>query len=130
MNYGKNEGSSLHSRIIGDGVVEVIIYKDELHLDCVYLQANRNEVKKSIPEKLIKEFVGVLKEKGASMGVFVSTGEFTAGARDYANSSPRRFELIDGSRLTDLLIKYSAGVRVEQTIILKGINDEYFDNLE
>ncbi len=130
MNYGKDEGSGLHTGKSGDGGVDGIIYMDELHLDSVYLQAKLYAKDNHISVAQIREFAGVLDEKGVTKGVFVTTSEFTAGARNYAESSPKSLELVDGGRLTDLLFQFDAGVRVEQTINLKRIDREYLDNLE
>ncbi len=129
MNYGKDEGSGLHTGKSGDGGVDGIIFLDELHLDRVYLQAKLYN-KNTIPVAHIREFAGVLDEKKASKGVFVTTSEFSKSAKEIAERSEKSLELVDGSRLIELLYKFDVGVRVEQTIKLKSIDNEFLEKLE
>jgi restriction system protein len=62
----------------------------------------------------------------ATKGVFVATSYFTAGARDHAQKVTRRIFLIDGDELAALLIRHNIGARVEETLFLKKIDEDFF----
>jgi restriction system protein len=63
---------------------------------------------------------------GATKGVFVTTSTFSEAARQYVKQIPQRVILIDGERLTDLMIEYGVGVRISRTVQLKRIDEDYF----
>ena len=62
----------------------------------------------------------------ATKGVFVTTSYFTAQARAFADKIARRIVLIDGQQLAQLMIKYDIGVRVEETLHIKKIDEDFF----
>jgi restriction system protein len=59
--------------------------------------------------------------------VFVTTGRFSAGARQFAESVGMRLRLIDGPELTKLMVRYNVGVQVRETFELKQIDEAEFD---
>jgi len=111
----------------GDGGVDGIIREDRLGLDVIYLQAKRY-TDAAINAEQLRAFAGALADKGARKGVFLTTSRFTRDAEDYAKRQQQtRIVLIDGDRLTDLMLRYEVGVRAERTIVLKKIDTDYFD---
>lgn len=111
----------------GDGGVDGIIREDRLGLDVIYLQAKRY-TDTAINAEQLRAFAGALADKGARKGVFLTTSRFTRDAEDYAKRQQQtRIVLIDGDRLTDLMLRYEVGVRAERTIVLKKIDTDYFD---
>jgi restriction system protein len=40
---------------------------------------------------------------------------------------PARIVLIDGQRLGELMVSYSCGVRDAETIVIKEIDEDFFD---
>lgn len=48
-------------------------------------------------------------------------------ARTYAESVPSRVVLIDGERLTRLMIRYGVGVQVKQSIQIVEIDEDFFE---
>jgi restriction system protein len=129
MGYGA-DGSGRHLGRTADGGVDGIINEDILGLDIIYLQAKRYAVGNSIGVEKIREFAGALDERGATKGVFVTTSRFAPPARQYAQRSPKRLILIDGSELTHFLIKFGVAVRGYQTVVLKKLDVDYFDDLD
>lgn len=46
-----------------------------------------------------------------------------------AKRSPKRLVLIDGERLAELMIERGVGVRVEQTVQIRALDLNYFDEV-
>ena len=125
MGYG-GPGRGEHLGSTGDGGIDGLINEDVLGLDIVYLQAKRYAPTNTIPVSQIREFAGSLDERGALEGVFVTTSSFAKPAIQYAERSPKRLILIDGERLTRLMIRYGVGVRLMRTIKLQRVDEDYF----
>src|SRR3954462_9531568 len=47
--------------------------------------------------------------------------------RQYAGREPARLVLIDGARLTELMVRHNVGVLEEQTFILERVDEEFFE---
>jgi restriction system protein len=58
--------------------------------------------------------------------VFVATSQFTKAARDFVSRLSRRVVLIDGQKLTDLMIRHNIGVKVQESIQFKRHDGDYF----
>ena len=58
--------------------------------------------------------------------MFFTTSRFTDDARRYAQSVPTRIILIDGERLTQLMIRYGVGVQIKQTFHAVEIDEDFF----
>jgi len=127
MGYGAG-GESHRIGRAGDGGVDGVISEDKLGLDVVYLQAKRYALENAIGPEQIRGFIGALSIRRASKGVFVTTSRFTASAKEEAKMSGQRVILIDGKRLATLMIQYGVGVRVTDTVLIKEIDLNYFDD--
>ena len=64
---------------------------------------------------------------GATKGVFVTTSKFSAEAIQFARHLTQRIILIDGQRLTELMIEHGVGVRLNRAIEFKKLDEDYFD---
>lgn len=128
MGYGK-AGASRHLGRTADGGVDGVINEDALGLDTIYLQAKRYATGSAVGVEKIREFAGSLDERGATKGVFVTTSHFAAPAKQYAQRSPKHLVLLDGEKLTDLLIQFGVAVRTYRKIELRKIDDDYFDDM-
>ena len=73
------------------------------------------------------EVVGAIHGKGANRGVFITTSSFTADALEYVRTVPTRVILIDGQRLSELMIKYGIGVQQRQVFTVVELDEDYFD---
>ena len=131
MGYG-GSGTDAARRLgrTGDGGIDGLINEDVLGLDSIYLQAKRYAPGNGVGVEKVREFAGSLVERGATKGVFVTTSHFASGAKGYAERIPQRLILIDGDRLTKLLVRHGVGVRTTQTIELKKIDLDYFEQDE
>jgi restriction system protein len=127
MGYGgSHDRAALNLGKSGDGGVDGVIDEDRLGLDRIYVQAKRYAAHVSVGRPEIQGFVGSLVGLGASKGVFVTTSSFSSPAIDYARHLPQRVILIDGDRLTELMSEYGVGVRVNRTITVKRVDEDFF----
>jgi restriction system protein len=110
----------------GDGGVDGVVDQDPLGLDRVYVQAKRYQAAVAIGEPEIRGFAGSLQGVKATKGVFVTTSYFTPQAKAFAEKIERRIVLIDGELLAQLMIKHDVGVRIQQTIHIKKIDEDFF----
>ena len=125
MGYGGSKAEA--GRAVGksgDGGIDGIINEDRLGLDAIYLQAKRWDGVVGRPE--IMKFVGALAGQRATKGVFITTSWFTQEAKDYAGSSQYKVVLIDGARLSDLMIEHNLGVSVVASYHLKRVDSDFF----
>lgn len=129
MGYGA-KGSGKHLGQTNDHGIDGIINEDTLGLDIIYLQAKRWKIENSVGRERIQSFVGALDEHGATKGVFVTTSEFTKNAIEYAEKIQKRLILIDGEKLTSLLIEHNVAVRNYRILELKKIDIGYFEDNE
>jgi restriction system protein len=71
--------------------------------------------------------VGALAGNQANQGVFITTSRFARTAIDYADSVATRVILIDGERLTRLMIRYGVGVQMKRRIEIVEIDEDFFE---
>ena len=101
----------------GDEGIDGIIKEDKLGLDIIYIQAKRWEGNIGRPE--IQKFVGALAGQGAKKGIFITTSKFTPDALNYIPRNETKIVLIDGEKLTRLMIEYNLGVSTHNIYELK-----------
>jgi restriction system protein len=63
----------------------------------------------------------------ASKGLFVTTSTFSASATETVEHLSKRIVLIDGNQLARLMIRHNIGCRVEETLHIKKIDEEFFE---
>lgn len=127
MGYGgSHERAALNLGKSGDGGVDGVIDEDRLGLDRIYVQAKRYAPYSSVGRPEIQGFVGSLVGLSATKGVFVTTSSFSSHASEYVKHIPQRVILIDGARLAELLVEHDVGVRVNRTIAVKRIDEDFF----
>jgi len=111
----------------GDEGIDGVIKEDKLGLDKIYIQAKRWKKESKIGRPEIQKFVGALDGKRAKKGIFMTTAFFTKDAIDYANNTnSATVVLIDGERLTNLMIEYQAGVTVKEIYKIRKIDTDFF----
>lgn len=126
MGYGGAEGQARVTTASNDGGIDGVIDQDTLGLSRVYVQAKRYAPDNAVNRPEVQGFVGALSGK-ADGGVFITTGRFSPGARQYAEVVPTRIILIDGDRLTSLMIRYGVGVQTKQTVQIVEIDEDFFE---
>jgi restriction system protein len=127
MGYGGAEGTATRTNLANDGGIDGIVDQDALGLSRIYVQAKRYAVESSVNRPEIQGFVGALQGNQANQGVFITTAKFSQGARGYASSVPTRVILIDGERLTSLMIRYGVGVQARRTVQVVEIDEDFFE---
>jgi restriction system protein len=111
----------------GDDGVDGVIDQDALGLDRVYIQAKRYAIGNNIGSGAIRDFFGSLDRHKATKGLFVTTSTFSPSARETAEFLSKRIVLIDGEQLTKLMIRHNVGCRVEDTLYIKKLDEDFFD---
>jgi restriction system protein len=77
----------------GDEGIDGIIKEDRLGLEVVYIQAKRWKDTVQRPE--IQKFVGALRGQNARKGAFITTSNYSKGARQFAEGLQDKIVLID-----------------------------------
>jgi restriction system protein len=125
MGYGGSRKEA--SKVVGkshDGGIDGIIKEDKLGLDAIYIQVKRWQ--NNVGRPLMQAFVGALEGNRAKKGVFITTSDFTKGAKDYVKKINSKVVLIDGKRLSELMIEYELGVTTIKTYKIKHLDTDYF----
>ena len=126
MGYGGSRAEAgTVTKASGDGGIDGVINEDRLGLDAVYVQAKRWE--SNVGVGALREFVGSLSAHKAHKGVFITTSDFAAGAREFVAQVSLKIVLINGARLAELMIEHSVGVSTERTIAIKRVDSDYFE---
>lgn len=112
-----------------DGGVDGVVNQDHLGLDRIYIQAKRWEG--SVGRPVIQGFVGALAGVGASKGVIMTTSTFAQPAQEYVRTlTDRRIILVDGQRMSDLMLKHGIGVSTKQTFTIQKMDEDFFLEFE
>lgn len=110
----------------GDGGMDGVIHQDPLGLERVYIQAKRYKQGNNVSSPDIRNFIGALNIHRANKGVFVTASQFTADAVKAAHGSTVQVVLIDGDRLSDLMVRYKVGVLVRGVVEIKDLDEGFF----
>ncbi|MCT2176281.1 restriction endonuclease [Brachybacterium muris] len=127
MGYGGAEGSATRTQLSRDGGIDGIIDQDALGLSRIYVQAKRYASDNTVGRPAIQEFVGALAGNAASQGVFFTTSRFSVDAQRYADQVQARIVLIDGAKLSRLMIRYGVGVQVRRTVQIVDVDEDFFE---
>jgi restriction system protein len=123
MGYGTSRTDLQRVGGVGDGGIDGVISLDRLGLEKVYVQAKRWQ--SSVGRLDLQAFYGALAGHKARKGVFITTSTYTGQAVEFA-SSVEGIVLVDGRRLTGLMIDYEIGVNA-RVLRIPRINSDYFD---
>jgi restriction system protein len=123
MGYGANRSDLQRVGKAGDGGIDGVISLDRLGLEKVYVQAKRWQGPVGRPE--VQGFNGALAGQRAGKGVFITTSSFTTQAVEFARSV-EGIVLVDGPRLTELMIDHEVGVTL-RPVNVPRIDGDYFE---
>ena len=127
MGYGSALEDGFVTGCSGDEGIDGIIREDKLGFSNIYIQAKRWAEDKAIGRPEIQKFVCALAGQGAQKGLFITTGTFTKEARSYVEKQlSTKVVLVDGEKLTKLMIEYNLGVSVETVYTIKKIDTDFF----
>ncbi len=128
MGYGSGiDDAGMVTQQSNDGGIDGIIKEDQLGFSHIYIQAKQWSNDQTVGKPEIQKFVGALQGQQAQKGLFITTAKFSSGAYQYAsNLLGAKVVLVDGSRLTKLMIKHNVGVSLEQVYEVKRIDTDFF----
>ncbi len=128
MGFGwDKKKSGFHIGGSNDRGIDGVIYEDQLGLERVYIQAKRYDKNNGISSSDIQRFIGAMNTKNANKGVFITSSYFTKGAMEEAKDARNiSLVLIDGEKLSDLLLKNGLGVSVVETYKTYNIDTDAF----
>ena len=124
MGYKGANGLARTTSPTNDKGIDGIIEQDALGINAIYIQAKRYKKENNVGRPDINEFYGSLALAKASKGVFITTSSFSSAAIEAA--SAHSIVLIDGVRLTDLMLQYGVGVRADKPYYLYKIDENFF----
>jgi restriction system protein len=123
MNYGDLVE---HTGKTGDQGIDGIIKEDRLGLGEIYLQAKRWE--NTVQSKEVRNFAGSLQATKSRKGIFITTSDFTPDGWEFVKKlKDSTIILINGKELTKLMVEFDVGVSEENTIKIKKLDHDYFD---
>ncbi|MGH9323155.1 MAG: restriction endonuclease [Vicinamibacteria bacterium] len=125
LGYGATEDDLQRVGGAGDGGIDGIISLDRLGFEKIYVQAKRWQNPVGRPE--IQAFYGALAARRAKKGVFITTSTFTREAREFEGHVAEAVVLIDGARLSTLMIEHGVGVTHYRTVRLPRVDLDYFE---
>ena len=126
MGYGgsiEEAGSAIGRQ--GDEGIEGVIKEYVLGLDVLYIQAKKWEGTIGRPE--IQKFAAALQGHRAKKGIFITNGNFSKEAKEYTYKIDSKIVLIDGKQLTDYMIDKNIGVTLEESYLIKKLDQDYFE---
>jgi len=128
MGYGGSdfENGEVTQKSADEGI-DGIIKEDKLGLDKIYIQAKRwKQGLSKIGRPEIQKFVGALDGQRAKKGIFITTAFFSKEAIEYADKTNVSIVLIDGKKLTKLMIDYEVGITIKDIYKIGKIDTDYF----
>lgn len=128
MGYGwDNDKSASHVGGPNDKGIDGIISQDQLGLEKVYIQAKRYAKENKVTQSEIQKFIGAINTAGADKGVFITSSYFTKGVLEQAKNARNMIViLIDGEKLSELLLQNGLGVSVAATYCTYIIDSDAF----
>lgn len=128
MGYGGSHGEKRHVGRSGDEGIDGIIKQDALGLTNVYIQAKRYADHNRVGEPEVRNFIGSLDARGADRGVFITTSSFSETAVERArNYRHGKIVLIDGVKLTSLMLEHGVAVHKKQEFVLYENDEDFFE---
>jgi restriction system protein len=124
LGYGTSKADLFHTGKSGDGGIDGIISLDRLGLEKVYVQAKRWQNSVGRPD--VQAFFGALAGRRATKGVFITTSTYSREAREFGDSVSDKIVLVDGARLTELMMDYGVGV-THKAIRVPRVDSDYFE---
>jgi restriction system protein len=123
MNYGDLVE---HTGKTADQGIDGIIKEDRLGLGEIYLQAKRWE--NTVQSKEVRNFAGSLQATKSRKGIFITTSDFTPDGWEFVKKlKDSTIILINGKELAKLMVEFDVGVSEENTIQIKKLDHDYFD---
>lgn len=99
---------------------------------CVFVRQGK-QVKRYAPDNpvgagIVRDFFGSLDRFRATKGLIITTSFFTRDAIETTNHLSKRMVLIDGDLLAGLMVRHNVGCRIDETIYIKKIDEDFFES--
>ena len=120
-------GDGLVTKYSGDDGIDGIIHEDKLGFNLIYIQAKRWKPDITITKPELQKFAGAMMgPPKVEKGFFITTAKFSPKAKEYATA--QHIILVDGKKLTELMIEYGVGVSTQKAYLIKRIDSDYFSD--
>lgn len=120
-------GDGLVTKYSGDDGIDGIIHEDKLGFNLIYIQAKRWKPDITITKPELQKFAGAMMgPPKVEKGLFITTAKFSPKAKEYATA--QHIILVDGKKLTELMIEYGVGVSTQEAYLIKRIDSDYFSD--
>lgn len=120
-------GDGLVTKYSGDDGIDGIIHEDKLGFNLIYIQAKRWKPDITITKPELQKFTGAMMgPPKVEKGLFITTAKFSPKAKEYATA--QHIILVDGKKLTELMIEYGVGVSTQKAYLIKRIDSDYFSD--
>ncbi len=123
MGYRAFRNARYTNEISGDNLIHGVILEDKAGLTPIYIQAKKSNPEREIGRAELQNFSKVLADRGGK-GLFATTASFSEEAEIYAQDE--HLMLIDGNKLSQLMIAKDFCVSVEKVVQIKSIDKESF----
>ena len=118
-------GDGFVTKHSNDGGIDGVIHEDKLGFNLIYIQAKRWNPDTTIGKPEIQKFAGAMMgPPRIEKGLFITTAKFSQGAKNFADA--QHIILVDGQKLTELMIEYELGVATQKAYKIKRIDTDYF----
>ena len=111
----------------GSDLIQGIILENKAGMNPIYIHAKKLSSSKTVSKANMLDFVNALSDKGGK-GMFVTTGKFSAPADKAAKDEG--IMLVDGKKLSSLMIANNFCVNTERIFELKSFDLESFSEYE
>ena len=130
MGYGKpEENKDAVTAKSGDEGIDGIVSSNKFGFDSIYIQAKQWKNDSTVGRPEIQKFLGALAGQGATKGIFITTAKFSKEAEAYAAKQLHsKIVLVDGERLTKLMIEFDLGVSTVHAYLVKRIDSDFFSD--
>lgn len=119
-------GDGFKTKSSGDDGIDGVIHEDKLGFNLIYIQAKRWNPDVTIGKPEIQNFRCHDGPAPCGKGLFITTAKFSKGAKEYADA--QHIILVDGQKLTSLMIECGLGVSVQKVYQIKRIDSDYFSD--
>ena len=120
-------GDGFVTKYSGDDGIDGIIHEDKLGFNLIYIQAKRWKTDITIGKPELQKFAGAMMgPPKVEKGLFITTAKFSPKAKEYATA--QHIILVDGKKLTELMIEYGVGVSTQKAYLIKRIDSDYFSD--
>lgn len=133
MGYGGElKDSGEVTKYSNDGGIDGIIKEDILGLGRIHIQAKRYQIGSNISREDIQKFVGALAVAQSNKGVFITTSNFSRGAKEYVKNlnSQTTIVLINGEQLAEYIYDFGLGMQTQKVIEIKSLDSDFWDELK